>query len=87
MSWLFPEQLCETKISPKGNFTKKNPAYGRYLLSQRVQLVALCQKTKEKIFGSDLEHLPIFKALRESNPEQLLVVKAPRVKSGTTPCF
>ena len=34
-------------------------------------------KKLNKIFGSDLEHFPVFKALRESNPEQLLVLKAP----------
>ena len=46
-------------------------------------------KKLNKTFGSDLEHLPIFKALlvadpeqnagtiHESNPEHLLVLKAP----------
>ena len=47
-------------------------------------------KNKTKTFGSDFEHLPIFKALHradpeqnaltihESNPENLLAFKAPR---------
>ena len=56
--------------------------------------------SKKYIFGSNLEHLPVFKPLRESNPEQLLVLKDlsgddprvehlqrmddPQVQSGTT---
>ena len=54
-----------------------------------MRIIALCQKTKQTI-GSDLEHLPVFKDLRGayleqnagmihvSNPEQFLVLKAPR---------
>ena len=77
-------------------------SYNWQWLSRRVRIKALCQKTKQN-FRSDLEHLPIFKALCESNPEQLLVFKAPRgdaprvehvplvddqrVQSGTTPRF
>ena len=49
-----------------------------------------CVKSKTKTFGSNLEHLPVFKALsradleqnagtiHKSNPEHLLVFKAPR---------
>ena len=49
-----------------------------------------CVKSKRNIFGSNLEHLPVFKALSRADPEQnagtihksnleqLLVFKAPR---------
>ena len=67
-----------------------NPAYGKHGLSKRVRIIALCQKQKQT-FKSDLEHLPVFEALRradpeqnagtiyESNPEHLLILVA-RVK-------
>ena len=34
-----------------------------------MRIIALCQKTKQT-FGSDLEYLPVFKALRGADPEQ-----------------
>ena len=62
-----------------------------------------CVKKLNKIFGSDLKHLLVFKALSKSNPEQLLVFRAhsgddprvkhlprvdnPQVQFGTNPCF
>ena len=34
-----------------------------------MQIIALCQKTKQK-YRYDSEHLPVFKALYGDNPEQ-----------------
>ena len=47
---------------------------------------------KKTTFGSNLEHLIIFKALCGDDPEHLLVFKVPRednprVQYGTPPCF
>ena len=82
--WWWP-----TETLTKGwKTTRKNPAYGRHWLSRRVRTIAMCKKLI-KIFGSDLEHLPVFKALRGHNPrvEHLPRVDNPCVQSGPTPQF
>ena len=69
---------------------EKNPTYGRHWVSQRMQIIALCKKKNSQLFsGSDLKHLPIFKALCGDNPwvEHLPRVDNPQVQSVTTPYF
>ena len=50
---------------------------------------SIVSKKLNKIFGSDLEHLPVFKALRGDNSrvKHLPCMEDPRVQSGTTSCW
>ena len=50
---------------------------------------SIVSKKLNKIFGSDLEHLPVFKCLRrdDARVEHVPDVDNPRVQSGKPPCF
>ena len=63
--------------------------YRIHWLTQCVRIIALSQKSKQIMFGSNLKHLPVFKALHGDDPsvEHLPCVDIPQVQSGTTPCF
>ena len=75
--------LCQSLLLTNQKKKKKSP-------KQETPTLLMCavnsivSRKLNKIFGSYLEHLPVFKAPRV---EHLPRVADPRVQSGTTACF